>query len=184
MSYFYLQGIAFKVLVSAYLHSWLLLLHGSNSGSHLHSPSMGDTLMHCILCLSFLQEKRPSRYLQIQNQQKWEAKALFNTWYPEPDVSKLSLGPNRLPGRPCWCQRMFATLWITGRFCLWSQCQNMSGSSLLGDWDNLVQYPAPASSPTLCFLREQCPTCLDATQTNGSLVAIRQNRYTCNNELP
>lgn len=44
---------------------------------------------------------------------KSEKQKHFSTRYPEPDVSKLSLGPNRLPGRPCWCQRMFATLWIT-----------------------------------------------------------------------
>lgn len=117
---------------------------------------------------------------------KVRSKSTFQHIIPSTRCFQIVFKPKqtRLPAKQRWCQRMFATLWIRGSFCLWSACQNASGSSFVGDWDNSVQYPVPAASHTLCFLREQCPTCLDATQTNGSLVAVRQNRYAYNNVLP
>lgn len=183
--HFYLQSIAFKVLVSADLHSWLLLLPGSTSGSHLHALSMCDTLnLDPISIIS--PGTGITNILTNTDSTNVRSKSTFQHIISSTRCFQIVFKPKQtqLPAKQRWCQRMFATLWIRGSFCLWSACQNASGSSLVGDWDNSVQYPLPAASHTLCFLREQCPTCLDATQTNGSLVAIRQNRYTYNNVLP
>lgn len=162
------KAIAFKVPVRVVIYTICQrLLHWSNFNSNLHALSMCDALTHMLIgsCVYHFSRKSDHQCIQKYRFNRTEEQKYFSYVIHSTRCFNTVFKPKLpwLPDRQHWCQRPYSTPQITGSFCLQAQCQNMSGSSLLGVWDKSVKLLVPASSHILCFLKEQCLACSDTT---------------------
>lgn len=143
------------LLVQIYTAGYCYSMGATQAATCIHCPYVTLSTTHALERMSVISPGKGIIKIRTnKDSTKVRSKSISQHLIPRTRCFKTVFMPKQtwLPGRQCWCHRMFATLWITGSFCLWSQCQNVSGSSLPDDWDNSLQYPAPASlTPFLLY---------------------------------